>query len=142
MSDVTGATGTITGLAMLAMLLHTLPLFALTLERAVSPQGQDGHQLLKALFFGLTSGQRRSRSTPFAVMFACSGVLLAVAVVVSVVGGAGWVWTAVFTVLALTEGGCAYAWYRPGGEDRAEPGEPTACEDPAPEQGPEDTPPT
>ncbi|MGP3951308.1 hypothetical protein [Streptomyces sp. 7N604] len=69
-------------------------------------------------------------------MFACSGVLLAVAAVVSLAGGAGWGWTAVFTVLALTEGGCAYAWYWPAGEDRAEPGEPTACEDPAPEQGP------
>ncbi|MFB7836020.1 hypothetical protein [Streptomyces sp. NPDC056056] len=98
----------ITLCALWALFLHLLPLGALTLETAFSPNPD-----IKALFRGSAPGQLRPRSTVTAVTLAAAALLLLAAAVLSLVGEGSILKTVLFAALAGVESGLVYAWHRP-----------------------------
>ncbi|MFE7778434.1 hypothetical protein ACFU5O_32025 [Streptomyces sp. NPDC057445] len=96
-------------LTLLAMLLHILPLLALTTAAALSPEDKD--HPLTALLWGRTPAHRRPRNNAFAGLCAAGTMLLLAAAAVNTAQAARSGWTALFTALGLAEGACAYAWF-------------------------------
>ncbi|MFE8941017.1 hypothetical protein ACFYNX_26475 [Streptomyces sp. NPDC007872] len=95
-----------------ALFLHLLPLLALALETAFSPNPD-----IKALFRGTTPGQSHPRSTYTAATLAVAALLLLAAAVLNLVGEGSILKTVLFAALAGVESGLAYAWHRPHRSD-------------------------